>query len=112
MRRHESVARVVATACAPLAGDVRVDVYCKPKMKMRKERLFHFWFNTYFVTAGVGAANVPAPIDSQSHRLLTNTIVSLIINKSFKCMCDMCDDRLSRETDTLIFIIAKWSKKP
>ncbi|XP_032518887.2 phosphatidylinositol 3,4,5-trisphosphate 3-phosphatase and dual-specificity protein phosphatase PTEN isoform X2 [Danaus plexippus] len=74
VRRHESVARVVATACAPLAGDVRVDVYCKPKMKMRKERLFHFWFNTYFVTAGVGAANVPAPIDSQNQETFKLTL--------------------------------------
>nr|XP_034834875.1 phosphatidylinositol 3,4,5-trisphosphate 3-phosphatase and dual-specificity protein phosphatase PTEN isoform X1 [Maniola hyperantus] len=57
-------ARVVAAACTPLAGDVRVDVYCKPKMMMRKERLFHFWFNTFFVTACVGAEPVPAPVDS------------------------------------------------
>ncbi|CAH2243290.1 jg17393 [Pararge aegeria aegeria] len=33
-------------------------------MMMRKERLFHFWFNTFFVTACVGAEPVPAPDDS------------------------------------------------
>ncbi|XP_026488007.2 phosphatidylinositol 3,4,5-trisphosphate 3-phosphatase and dual-specificity protein phosphatase PTEN isoform X1 [Vanessa tameamea] len=64
LRRHDSAARVSLAACTPLQGDVRVDVYYKPKMMMRKERLFHFWFNTFFVTACVGATPVPAPHDS------------------------------------------------
>ncbi|CAH2093243.1 unnamed protein product [Euphydryas editha] len=64
LRRHEGAARVSLAACTPLQGDVRVDVYYKPKMMMRKERLFHFWFNTFFVTACVGATPVPAPHDS------------------------------------------------
>ncbi|XP_041981785.1 phosphatidylinositol 3,4,5-trisphosphate 3-phosphatase and dual-specificity protein phosphatase PTEN isoform X2 [Aricia agestis] len=64
-RREEGgAARVCAAACTPLAGDVRVDVFCKPKMMKRKERLFHFWFNTFFVSAAVGAQPVPAPVDS------------------------------------------------
>ncbi|XP_034194450.1 phosphatase and tensin-like protein isoform X3 [Osmia lignaria lignaria] len=32
----------------PLTGDIRVDFFNRPKMK-RKEKLFHFWFNTFFV---------------------------------------------------------------
>ncbi|XP_028522909.1 phosphatidylinositol 3,4,5-trisphosphate 3-phosphatase and dual-specificity protein phosphatase PTEN isoform X1 [Apis cerana] len=31
-----------------LTGDIRVDFFNRPKMK-RKEKLFHFWFNTFFV---------------------------------------------------------------
>ncbi|VVC94569.1 unnamed protein product, partial [Leptidea sinapis] len=33
-------------------------------MMMRKEKLFHLWFNTYFVTACVGAERIPSPLDS------------------------------------------------
>nr|XP_003708160.2 PREDICTED: phosphatidylinositol 3,4,5-trisphosphate 3-phosphatase and dual-specificity protein phosphatase PTEN isoform X2 [Megachile rotundata] len=34
--------------CIALTGDIRVDFFNRPKMK-RKEKLFHFWFNTFFV---------------------------------------------------------------
>ncbi|KAG7197813.1 hypothetical protein KM043_001627 [Ampulex compressa] len=32
----------------PLTGDIRIDFFNRPKMK-RKEKVFHFWFNTFFV---------------------------------------------------------------
>jgi len=33
--------------CIPLSGDFKVEFYFKHVI--RKEKLFHFWFNTYFV---------------------------------------------------------------
>nr|XP_031849649.1 phosphatidylinositol 3,4,5-trisphosphate 3-phosphatase and dual-specificity protein phosphatase PTEN isoform X5 [Nomia melanderi] len=48
------VRKGISTVCIPLkhsvalTGDVRVDFFNRPKMK-RKEKLFHFWFNTFFV---------------------------------------------------------------
>ncbi|XP_075980716.1 phosphatase and tensin-like protein isoform X2 [Anticarsia gemmatalis] len=56
--------RVYLTHCTPLHGDVRVEVFNKPKMKMRKEKLFHFWFNTFFVAAELGAQRVQPLPDS------------------------------------------------
>ncbi|CAG4982191.1 unnamed protein product [Colias eurytheme] len=63
-RRGGRAVRVSPQSCTPLCGDVRLDVYAKQKMMMRKERLFHLWFNTFFVTACVGSQPVPSPHDS------------------------------------------------
>ncbi|XP_058795829.1 phosphatidylinositol 3,4,5-trisphosphate 3-phosphatase and dual-specificity protein phosphatase PTEN isoform X3 [Phymastichus coffea] len=32
-----------------IKGDIRVDFYHVPKVKRKQEKLFHFWFNTFFV---------------------------------------------------------------
>lgn len=58
--------RVCLSSCTPLVGDVRVDVYNKHKMKMRKQKLFHFWFNTFFVAAELGAQRLQPLADSPS----------------------------------------------
>lgn len=55
-----------------------LQVYNKPKMMMRKEKLFHFWFNTHFVTHEVGAERVPPPIDSECITDLATLAIRLI----------------------------------
>ncbi|KAF5278194.1 hypothetical protein FQA39_LY18382 [Lamprigera yunnana] len=34
--------------CMPITGDIKLEFYSKPKLG-RKERIFQFWFNTFFV---------------------------------------------------------------
>ncbi|XP_052755146.1 phosphatidylinositol 3,4,5-trisphosphate 3-phosphatase and dual-specificity protein phosphatase PTEN isoform X2 [Galleria mellonella] len=60
--------------CTPLQGDVRVDVFHKPKMMMRKEKLFHFWFNTFFVAAQVGAQRIDPLPDSTNQETFKLTL--------------------------------------
>ncbi|XP_043275823.1 phosphatidylinositol 3,4,5-trisphosphate 3-phosphatase and dual-specificity protein phosphatase PTEN isoform X3 [Venturia canescens] len=48
------VRKGMSSMCIPLdqtvalTGDIRVDFFNRPKVK-RKEKMFHFWFNTFFV---------------------------------------------------------------
>ncbi|KAJ0174463.1 hypothetical protein K1T71_009571 [Dendrolimus kikuchii] len=75
VHREPGAVRVLLPFCTPLFGDVRVDVYNKkPKMKMRKEKLFHFWFNTFFVAKELGAHRVQPLPDSPNQEAFKLTL--------------------------------------
>lgn len=48
-------------------GDVKLEFFNKPKMMMRKEKMFHFWFNTFFVR---DHATVPEPAENGNSDLI------------------------------------------
>lgn len=50
VRKESQSLKITLDPCRPciISGDVKLDFFNKPKMK-RKEKLFHFWFNTFFV---------------------------------------------------------------
>ncbi|XP_011505932.1 PREDICTED: phosphatidylinositol 3,4,5-trisphosphate 3-phosphatase and dual-specificity protein phosphatase PTEN isoform X3 [Ceratosolen solmsi marchali] len=48
VRKGTSTLSIPLQHSVPIKGDIRVDFYNAPKVK-RKEKLFHFWFNTFFV---------------------------------------------------------------
>ncbi|KZC15130.1 Phosphatidylinositol 3,4,5-trisphosphate 3-phosphatase and dual-specificity protein phosphatase PTEN [Dufourea novaeangliae] len=70
------VRKGISTVCIPLkhsvglTGDIRVDFFNRPKMK-RKEKLFHFWFNTFFVRDYLTSEydNGELPIDRSTRAL-------------------------------------------
>lgn len=43
-------------SCTPITGDIKLEFYNKPKLG-RKEKIFQFWFNTFFVVDEVSTAN-------------------------------------------------------
>ncbi|XP_033227782.1 phosphatidylinositol 3,4,5-trisphosphate 3-phosphatase and dual-specificity protein phosphatase PTEN isoform X2 [Belonocnema kinseyi] len=53
-----------------LTGDIRVDFFNRPKMK-RKEKMFHFWFNTFFVRDQLasGYENGELPVERSTRAL-------------------------------------------
>ncbi|VVC41187.1 Hypothetical protein CINCED_3A007570 [Cinara cedri] len=55
-RRNASDVTIRLTQITQVLGDVKVECYNKHKMK-KKEKLFHFWFNTYFVSEAAGIEN-------------------------------------------------------
>lgn len=48
VKKDNSSLKITLDQCIPLSGDIKLEFFNKPKMK-RKEKLFHFWFNTFFV---------------------------------------------------------------
>lgn len=47
VRKGDSPFSIKLDYCLPLTGDIKIEFY--NKTKMRKETLFQFWFNTFFV---------------------------------------------------------------
>ena len=49
MTKVNGVLRMTLNSPLTLKGDVRMTFKNKPNVMMMKEKMFHFWFNTYFV---------------------------------------------------------------
>lgn len=58
VRKGAGAVSIRLDRCTPLAGDVKVELYNRPKMMMGKDKLFHFWFNTFFVASEVNSARI------------------------------------------------------
>ncbi|XP_014207037.1 phosphatidylinositol 3,4,5-trisphosphate 3-phosphatase and dual-specificity protein phosphatase PTEN isoform X2 [Copidosoma floridanum] len=52
VRKGTSTLSIPLRQSVSIKGDIRVDFYTTPKVK-RKEKIFHFWFNTFFVSEHV-----------------------------------------------------------
>lgn len=57
-RKNSTSIRIQLEECTPLIGDVKVEIYNKPKI-IPKEKLFHFWFNTVCVQYNVNSVVDP-----------------------------------------------------
>lgn len=54
IRKGETCFYMWVTNPVPLCGDIKIEFYNKTMMK-QKEKMFHFWFNTFFVQETVDA---------------------------------------------------------
>lgn len=60
---HKSgrVLRIILKDPLVIQGDVRITLKNKPNVMMIKEKMFHFWFNTFFVNDPVRLPPSPIP---------------------------------------------------
>ncbi|XP_066140444.1 phosphatidylinositol 3,4,5-trisphosphate 3-phosphatase and dual-specificity protein phosphatase PTEN isoform X2 [Euwallacea fornicatus] len=65
-------------SCFWLKGDIKIEFY--NKVMMRKEKLFHYWFNTFFVGA-VGSTDVIDYDKQQQCRALGDDCFELVFRK-------------------------------
>ncbi|XP_077290591.1 phosphatase and tensin-like protein [Arctopsyche grandis] len=76
-RKSPSCIRIQLDRCTPIVGDIKVEVFNKPKIAISKEKLFHFWFNTFFVTYNAKAVGEPTSERNGS----TSPTYKLTLNK-------------------------------
>lgn len=68
----------------PLCGDVKIEFFNKSLMK-QKEKMFHFWFNTFFVTERVHPSSIPSDGSGcESQELLVLTLPKMELDRANK----------------------------
>ncbi|XP_070545403.1 phosphatidylinositol 3,4,5-trisphosphate 3-phosphatase and dual-specificity protein phosphatase PTEN-like isoform X2 [Ptychodera flava] len=73
----------------PICGDIKIEFFHKTNMLTKKEKLFHFWFNTFFILEGDrnGVTNGTSDLDDQQNSdsdVITYTLRKDQIDKANK----------------------------
>lgn len=76
-RKGSEYIRILLDRCTPIVGDIKVEVFNKPKIAISKEKLFHFWFNTFFVTSNPKA--IVEPTSERNGQLTDSSYVCSVL---------------------------------
>ena len=62
LTKANGVLRLTLNKPLMISGDVRLTMKNKPNAMMLKEKMFHFWFNTFFVNERARCSLYPLPV--------------------------------------------------
>lgn len=83
-KKGEGVVDMELAKQQPVCSDIKIEFFNKPKM-MKKEKMFHFWFNTFFVdTTEESWKNSKAGTNGVKEMCLTLTFTKNEIDKANK----------------------------
>uniref|UniRef100_A0A1B6E296 Phosphatidylinositol 3,4,5-trisphosphate 3-phosphatase and dual-specificity protein phosphatase PTEN n=1 Tax=Clastoptera arizonana TaxID=38151 RepID=A0A1B6E296_9HEMI len=108
VKRGASFINIPLEQCVTVQGDVKVEFFNKPKM-MRKEKMFHFWFNTFFVRNQVP---VPEPAENGNSEA-ADLIADRTVEQSYNSLQSSHKSRTRSvttdgDTSSLVLRIDKW----
>ncbi|XP_078660371.1 phosphatidylinositol 3,4,5-trisphosphate 3-phosphatase and dual-specificity protein phosphatase PTEN-like isoform X2 [Branchiostoma floridae x Branchiostoma belcheri] len=89
----------------PVCGDIRIELFHKPNKMMKRDKMCHFWFNTFFVREGdiTELRNGQIP-----HLQACNVMEKETVGSNGGCCAPNCiTDRLAPGCRTLVLTLRK-----
>ncbi|NP_001161638.1 phosphatase and tensin homolog [Saccoglossus kowalevskii] len=83
-KRGDKFIKCDVTPPLPICGDIKIEFFHKTNMLTKREKMFHFWFNTFVISAGEKVSNGATGSEGDDCDILTLTLRKDEIDKANK----------------------------